>query len=341
MIATGASTVPDTLLPGFLDAHVHLALADSAARTALLAGGISRVLDLGGWGVRSGVPGTDQLCVRGAEQLLTTPGGYPSQAGWAPPGIVCEVGGATGNGAADAAAAVDLQLAGGASVVKITLNSDAGPVFPGAVLSAVVARAHDRGVAIVVHAQGRGQAQRAFDAGVDAFAHTPFSERLNDELIEAMAARMTWISTLDIHGWGRPTREFGVAVDNLGRFHAHGGRVLYGTDLGNGPLPAGVNVREIRALLAAGLSTNAVIAALTDGAPSQGPASERSASERTTDAALGIDWGPALRHTRITGPRPAAPTAFADWLCTARSVTGPVPTTDPTPNTATPREAIR
>ncbi|TFD55524.1 amidohydrolase [Cryobacterium frigoriphilum] len=325
MTAAGPSTATDTVLPGFLDAHVHLALADAAAPAALLAGGISRVLDLGGWRLGSGASGADRLCVRGAGQLLTAPGGYPSRAGWAPPGSVCEVSGAPGNGATDAAGAVDRQLAGGASVVKITLNSAAGPVFPGDVLAAIVGRAHDRGVTVVVHAQGRGQAQRAFTAGVDAFAHTPFSERLDDELIAAMAGSMTWISTLDIHGWGRPSREFDTAVDNLGRFHAHGGRMLYGTDLGNGPLPVGLNRREIGALLAAGLSTDAVIATLTSD---------------DDGAALGIDWGPALRHTRIAGPRPASRQAFADWLCTARSVSGPLPAPDSAPDSA-PREALR
>ena len=308
----------DTVLPGFLDAHVHLALMDAAAPFALLAGGISRVLDLGGWTLDAS-PG-EVLAIRGAGQLLTVPGGYPSRAGWAPPGSFCEVGRTT----ADAAAAVDLQLAGGASVVKITLNSDAGPVFADAELAAIVGYAHARGVAVVVHVEGPGQARRALTAGVDAFAHTPFSERLGDSLIAAMAASMTWISTLDMHGWGRRTREYSTAVENLGRFHAAGGRVLYGTDLGNGPLPVGVNVREIRGLLAAGLSADAVIAALTAGAPG-------------TAATLGLDWGPANSHTLLSGPQPANPHAFADWLSTARSVSDSpsIPATD------APREALR
>ncbi|MFC5931347.1 amidohydrolase [Cryobacterium melibiosiphilum] len=316
----------DTALPGFLDAHVHLALTDAAGPAALLAGGISRVLDLGGWPLGAGV-GPSPV-IRGAGQLLTAPGGYPSRAPWAPPGSVFQV--TSTAGATDATAAVDLQLAGGASVVKITLNSDAGPVFSDTVLAAIVAHAHTQGVAVVVHAQGHGQAQRAFEAGVDAFAHTPFSERLGDDLIGAMAARLTWISTLDIHGWGRPAREFDAAVDNLRRFHARGGRVLYGTDLGNGPLPVGVNPREIRALLTAGLSPDAVIAALTDGAGGAEPA-------------LGIDWGPAVRHTRLIGPQPAEPQAFTDWLGTARSVAGPlpIPTTLSSPATPAAREALR
>ena len=40
--------------------------------------------------------------------------------------------------------------------------------------------------------------------------------------------------------------------------------VLYGTDLGNGDLPVGVNVRELEALTAAGVRGSALIEALTD-----------------------------------------------------------------------------
>ena len=58
------------------------------------------------------------------------------------------------------------------------------------------------------------------------------------------------MSTLDIHGYGTPTAEQDRAVDNLSRFRAAGGRVLYGTDLGNGPLPPVLKLRELQLLAA-------------------------------------------------------------------------------------------
>ena len=277
-----------TVLPAFLDAHVHLALIDP---TTLRAGGISRVLDLGGL---PGASAANMPEVAYANQFLTAPGGYPARQSWTPPGSVCAV--AT---RAEAAAAVNLQAAAGASVVKVTLNSDAGPVLADDVLRAVVERASEKRMPVVAHAQGAGQARRAFTAGVQMLAHTPFSERLDDDLVAAMATRMTWISTLDIHGWGARTEGFELASDNLARFHAAGGRVLYGTDLGNGPLPVGLNRREIEALLDAGLSPDAVITALTSTA--------------------GLDWA-ADRVTVMSGPRPTDPAGFVDWICTARAV---------------------
>ncbi|MGV2902837.1 hydrolase, partial [Microbacterium sp. AGC62] len=48
-----------------------------------------------------------------------------------------------------------------------------------------------------------------------------------------------------------PERE--IAIDNVRRFHAAGGTVLYGTDLGNGPMPVDLNPHEIAALREAGL----------------------------------------------------------------------------------------
>jgi len=283
-----------TTLPLFLDAHVHLTLIDPST---LLSGGIGRVLDLGGLPAAT-MPDMPEAAY--ANQFLTAPGGYPARQSWAPPGSVCAVA-----SRADAASAVDRQAAAGASVVKVTLNSVAGPVLADDVLAAIVARARAQGLPVVAHAEGSGQAQRAGAAGVDMFAHTPFSERLHDDLVTAMAGRMTWISTLDIHGHGRRTASFDLASDNLARFHAAGGRVLYGTDMGNGPLPVGLNRREIEALLGAGLSPDDVIDALTSDA--------------------GLNWSPGDtgRVTVIAGERPSDPTDFVAWLCTARAVNRP------------------
>jgi hypothetical protein len=72
--------------------------------------------------------------------------------------------------------------------------------------------------------------------------------------------------------------------------------VRYGTDLGNGPLPPGVNQREIRALQAAGLTPSDILSAMTE--PDQAEPS----------------W--------IAGGLDLDPGRFADLLATAR-VVGP------------------
>ena len=73
---------------------------------------------------------------------------------------------------------------------------------------------------------------------------------------------MRWISTLDIHGFGRDSEALRVAMDNLARFHRAGGPVHYGTDLGNGAIPSGIHVRELRLLHEAGMAIEEVLASL-------------------------------------------------------------------------------
>jgi cytosine/adenosine deaminase-related metal-dependent hydrolase len=247
--------LPGTLLPGLVDAHVHSALTDLAT---VRAGGIAGVWDLGGVPAivaalaRPGLPR-----IRFAGPFLIAPGGYPSDRAWAPAGSWREVG---SPGSAEAAVAEAHGF--GATLIKVTAHAG-GPLMSPATIAAVVGAAHDRGLPVVVHAEGPGTVETAHEAGADLLAHTPWTEPLDHGLIRACAARMTWISTLDIHGWGAPTAEQETALGNLRLFLEHGGRVRYGTDLGNGPLPPGVNPREIRALQSAGLSPADVLAAMT------------------------------------------------------------------------------
>lgn len=268
-----AGHLPGAVLPGFRDAHVHLGLIDGST---LLDGGIAAVDDLG-WDldVARTWPGDSALPeVRFAGRFLAPPGGYPTYDGWAPAASIEPV-----DSPGQAPIAVNRQLDAGASFIKITLDAEDGPVFDDSTLSAIVGHAHSRGVTVVAHVQGAGQAERAFEAGVDRLAHSPWTERLDDRLLDSMALAQTWVSTLDIHGWGRFGEAFEIASDNVRRFHAAGGMVAYGTDLGNGPLPIGVNERELLALEHAGLGMDALVAAIA--APGSGRRVNHIPHERT------------------------------------------------------------
>lgn len=250
-------------LPPFTDHHVHLHLVDGRA---LAARGIAGVVDLGGDPAdlsrrpRESMP---RLAYAGA--FLTAPGGYPVGRGWAPRDGVREVSSPSPHPgvAGGAATAVDEQATFGASVIKVSLNAVAGPVLDDETLAAIVAAARLRELPVVAHVEGEGMARRALRAGVDALAHTPFTERLGPRFIaHCVDAGQRWISTLDIHRGHRHARA--TAIANLSAFAAAGGTVLYGTDLGNGEQPVGVNPHEIAALQDAGVRDAALIAALTD-----------------------------------------------------------------------------
>jgi imidazolonepropionase-like amidohydrolase len=301
---------PGTLLPGLVDAHVHSALVDLAT---VRAGGIAAVWDLGSEPaavaalarraetpsalarrtempsavgrraetlsarVRRTGPGLPRI--RFAGPFLTAPGGYPSDRAWAPAGSWREI-----HSPAEAAEAVGQVQAGGATLIKVSAHAG-GPLLPPATTAALVDAAHAAGLPVVVHAEGPGTVAAARSAGADLLAHTPWTESLGDGLIRDCAARMQWISTLDIHGG----EALVTAIDNLRRFLSYGGSVRYGTDLGNGHLPPAINPREIRHLQSAGLTPADVLTAMTGG---------------------DVTWVP--------GGLDLDPAAFADSLATAR-----------------------
>lgn len=294
-----------TLLPGVVDRHVHLGLVDGArlARSAVV-----EVHDLGwipevarDWkrAPHTGGP------IRIAGPFLTAPGGYPLGHGWAPDLAIRQIADPRAAGAA-----VDEAAAHGHDLVKVALVSGQGRLDD-ATLEAVVTAAHAYGLPVGVHAQGAGQAERAFAVGADVLVHTPWTEVLPDEAIGRMAASMTWISTLAIHGGVARRR----AAHNALAFLRQGGRLVYGTDMGNGPTPVGVHPREVRALAALASGIDDLLRMLT-GVPDTGP-----------DAAqVAI---PVARAVVAPGPVPRSRGRVSSWLAHARRFEPPAPVGGP------------
>jgi imidazolonepropionase-like amidohydrolase len=249
------------LMPAGADRHVHIGLSDPMA---VLLRGVTAVRDLAWPSERifaladaSELPSYSGPLVRAAGPILTGPGGYPTTDGWGPPGTGREL-----DGPDDAALAV-AELAGrGAAAIKVSLNADSPPTPTDAELATIVETAHTHDLPVTAHCQGAGQVERALGAGIDELAHTPWTHRLSDDVVDACAKRLRVVSTLDIHSYGRETPALLTALDNLRRFHEAGGTVTYGTDLGNGPIPPGIHARELGLLGEAGLSPDEVLASL-------------------------------------------------------------------------------
>jgi imidazolonepropionase-like amidohydrolase len=248
-----------TLLPGFVDAHVHL---DFYPPAEVLAGGVTTVRDLG-WPAgrlaalreQAEPPGAASPRLLAAGQIVTVPGGYPTRAPWAPRGTARPVA-----GAAEAGRAVAELAAAGAAVVKVALDDRVGPTLPAPVLAAVVAAAGAHGLGVTAHVGTAREAEKALAAGVGELAHWPFDRRtLPDALIARLAASVTVVPTLHI----QPSR---ARRRGVRRFVELGGRVVYGTDLGNQGPPPAVDVEELRLLVEAGLTPAAALAAATSAA---------------------------------------------------------------------------
>ena len=249
-----------TLLPGFIDAHVHIGFVDPVD---VATGGVTTVRDLG-WPQQeiaplveaSRSPGFPGPSIVAAGPIVTAPGGYPTRAGWAATGTGREV-----TSPEDAARVVGSLAAWGATVIKVALNPPAGPVLSLETLKVIVQEAHSLGLRVTGHVTGLEQLEKALEAGLDELAHMLMGpEAIPDSTIERMvAAGMVVVPTLAV----RTGLELDQAVDNLARFVAAGGKVVYGTDLGDeGPKP-GIDELEVRRMAAAGMSAAATISSAT------------------------------------------------------------------------------
>jgi imidazolonepropionase-like amidohydrolase len=193
--AAGAEVVDcagTTVLPGLVDAHVHLAWAgvepppvsveESLARArrnaaALLAAGVTTVRDVGGpLAVLTSSLGGPEVLHCG--EILCAPKGHGTEIPLAVP-IAREC---DGPEAYDVA--VREQLAAGATAVKVTLNGASGQVeLTAEELRAVVEAAHDWGARVAAHASVREAVALAVDCGVDSIEH---GNGLDARLAEAM-----------------------------------------------------------------------------------------------------------------------------------------------------------
>lgn len=255
-----------TIVPGFIDSHVHLAYAfgpdDVARGRALLARrGLVAGVDLAAPLAAMGSFDRTRWLTSGP--MITAPRGYPTR-GWGADGY-----GREASGVASLREAIDGLADAGAGLIKVPFGH--GPELREAELAAVVEHAHARGLKVAAHALLDADVARAAEVGIDVLAHSPL-EPLADATIAAFAGACerppaatgracprAVVSTLMAFGGSR------VAVDNLRRLHEAGVVVLYGTDLGNSPV-LGIDVDELALLRRAGLSPQQVLDAGTTAA---------------------------------------------------------------------------
>jgi imidazolonepropionase-like amidohydrolase len=291
-----------TILPGLIDAHVHLVLDASPdpfgqikdeppARSALriaaharrtLRAGITTVRDLGDRGfaafevrnaIASGlIPGPRMVC---AGHLICMTGGH----GW--------MLGREADGVDGVRRAAREQLKAGADVVK--LMATGGVLTPGTQpgatqltreeLEAGVGEAHRAGRKAAAHAQGAEGIRNAVRAGVDSVEHGIY---LTDEIIETMLERGTYLvptmaalAGIVEHGEGSGIPRSAVEKANAVRdAHAQsvakaakaGVKIAMGTDAGTPFNGHGDNACELALLVRHGLSAGEAIVAATSSA---------------------------------------------------------------------------
>jgi imidazolonepropionase-like amidohydrolase len=189
-----------TLLPGLIDAHVHVDDEAEADLRQSLALGVTTVLDMWSSAARferikalRAADRPDLSDVRTAGTGASAPGGHPSQMG-GPASFP------TVSGAAEAAAFVDARIAEGSDFLKIVYD-DLGalglslPMLDRPTLAALIAAAHARGKPAVVHVLTEPQARAAIEEQADGLAHLFFGATLSPDFAQLAASRGTFVIT--------------------------------------------------------------------------------------------------------------------------------------------------
>jgi imidazolonepropionase-like amidohydrolase len=256
-----------TILPGLIDAHVHLGIGGPPGTNALAAlrAGFTTVVDLGARTHRI-------LRLRDSINAGQVVGPRVLAAGlWiGVRGGVCEFGGIGVAGGPDAfRARVEENVAAGADVIKLCVSGWPAEAFtePGKyemsdeVLRAAIDAAHARGRLTIAHDISAGGVAAGIRASLDGLAHAAF---LDTSAAAALRrANVFLIPTLTtLAGDDSPAS----AALVLGVRHAHRAGVLlvFGTD--GGVLPHGRNAEEFGALLKAGLTPMEAIRTATSNA---------------------------------------------------------------------------
>jgi imidazolonepropionase-like amidohydrolase len=250
-----------TILPGLIDAHVHLTLAGDRAANALatLAAGFTTVVDLGSAG-GAGLRLRDEIA-RGevAGPTVIAAGSWIGARGG-----VCEFGGATVSGALEARSRAQADLDAGADLLKVCLTGwpESAVMAPDSIelgagpLRAVMEAAVAAGRPVFAHAIGRAGALLAAERGVRALAHTPVVDSVAAARLKASG--IVVVSTLATLT-ARPEAE--AIRRSIRLLRAVGVPVVLGSDAG--VLRHGRNVEELLALLRAGLTPAEAIRAAT------------------------------------------------------------------------------
>ncbi|NUP03979.1 MAG: amidohydrolase family protein [Nonomuraea sp.] len=257
-----------TLLPGLIDAHIHL--HDRHTLEQLCSYGVTTGLDMATWphdrlAALRGVPGLTD--VRSAGTPAIGPSGPHSKIPGRPADAVVDDPEQASRFVAD-------QVARGSDYIKVVLEEPGHGGPDGGAVAALVAAAREAGKKVVAHASSGGAYAMALDTGVDMITHVPLGRPLDDAVVSRMAAAGTVaIPTLTMmEGIAAVTGApgaFDACLRSVGALHRAGVPIVAGTDANAQPgVPFqpehGRSIhRELELLVRAGLSTAEALRAAT------------------------------------------------------------------------------
>jgi imidazolonepropionase-like amidohydrolase len=266
-----------TLLPGLIDAHVHLLTEGHLQQLADF--GVTTALDMGAWPpsmVDSLRNRTGMADMRSAGIPATTAGSAHSHLpGWPAEEMV--------DGPAGAAQFVTDRIAEGADYIKLIVDTP-GPDQE--ILDALVAASHRHGKLTVAHAVSTAALDMALLAGVDMITHAPLDRPLTESttarilaqgcvsiptltMMKGVVDRIAAVAASQPEGVPAAGPSYESARDSVAELRRAGVPILAGTDANAGPgIPFsprhGESLHdELELLIEAGLSTVETLRAAT------------------------------------------------------------------------------
>lgn len=249
-----------TLLPGLIDAHVHVASSDY--NIGLLATwcsqGITSVRELGMLStlneedflplVEAAGEDPANACLVSTGKYLDVAGGY----GMGPTGNM----GITVTTPEEAAAEIEHKAELGYPQVKVGINSDEYRMTAEQ-FSAIIETAHANGMEVSAHVNYADHLAELVGLGIDEAAHTP-SDEMPEELVTEMVEK-----GVSMNSSGAESSEE-IKIGNLAEFYKAGGIITVGTDkMRDYDSSMASLLAEMRVLRAAGLTVQQVIACAT------------------------------------------------------------------------------
>lgn len=259
-----------TILPGFINAHVHRGFSEQNLK-AWAQAGVTTVRDLGTTPTndlftRRDALRRDNLNARlvAAGPMVTVPDGYP-MVPWGGNGL-------TVISPEDATAKTNKLLDRGADVIKIALDSGGSfgrniPMLSPQQATAIVQTTHQHNGWVSAHVLRTNDLERALDADVDDIAHMVDNNLSDDLIARVIKDDVYWVPTLEL--WKRVGQQTDRrAVANLSRFVQSGGKIALGTDYAGyaAEFDLGMPVTEIELMREAGMTPMQIIVAATQNA---------------------------------------------------------------------------